>query len=80
MARRHRAANHIKAMESGPPDTARTSARAFLQSAKSDFASLADICKAEGAFGGFIACAISLVFRFRSSHELAATLMRTSES
>ena len=42
-ARRQRAASHISAMESGPPDTASTIAGAVFQSANRRFASLAEI-------------------------------------
>ncbi len=42
-ARRQRAASHISAIESGPPDTARTIAGAAFQSANRRFASLAEI-------------------------------------
>ncbi len=41
--RRQRAASHISAIESGPPDTARTIAGAAFQSANRRFASLAEI-------------------------------------
>src|SRR5437763_5650592 len=42
-ARRQRAASHISAIESGPPETARTIAGADFQSANRRFAALADI-------------------------------------
>src|SRR3954452_23360439 len=42
-ARRQRAASHISAIESGPPDTARTIAGADFQSANRRFAALAEI-------------------------------------
>src|SRR5450631_837445 len=42
-ARRQRAASHINAIESGPPETARTIAGAAFQSANRPFASCAEI-------------------------------------
>src|SRR5690242_20162733 len=42
-ARRQRAASHIRAVESGPPETARTIAGAAFQAPNNCFASLAEI-------------------------------------
>src|SRR3984893_5383374 len=48
-ARRQRAISHISAIESGPPETASTSAGAAFQSANSRFASLAEIGEVSSA-------------------------------
>src|SRR5216684_8544300 len=51
--RRQRAASHINAIESGPPETARTIAGTAFQSANSRFASCAEIGESSSgmAFG-----------------------------
>src|SRR3954464_13306301 len=56
MARLQRAASHIMATESGPPDTASASAGALLQAANRRFASAAEI--GEWSSSGMIRAAL----------------------
>lgn len=73
MARRQRAASHIRATESGPPDTARTSARLAFQSEKSRLVSVSAIGDPVHAFNGFVARADDLV-RATDAHPKRQTI------